>query len=395
MKSNVITIMKKEFARFFKDKRMVLSTILLPGLLIYVMYTFMGQGLSGIYSSDESFVPQVYAVNLPEDYANAEGISVNFIAAEDETAAKEMLTAGTGGEAGGCDLLIVFPENFAEAIAAYDVASGEKAPEVEVYYNSADTDSSTAYDMMMEFLDSYESSIANKFDVNSQEKQYDLASERDTAGMVFSMLIPMLMIIFLFSGCMAVAPESIAGEKERGTIATLLVTPMKRSHLALGKIVSLSVIAILSGLSSFIGTMLSLPNLMGEAGDISASVYQVSDYLLLLAVILSTVLVIVSVISIISAFAKNVKEATTWVTPVMIVGMLLAVTSMIESMKPSNLMMYLIPLYNSVQSMNGIFSFSIDIPGIAVTCVANVVYAIVCVGILTKMFNSERVMFSK
>lgn len=395
MKSNVITIMKKEFARFFKDKRMVLSTILLPGLLIYVMYTFMGQGLSGIYSSDESFVPQVYAVNLPEDYANAEGLSVNFIATEDETAAKEMLTAGTGDEAGGCDLLVVFPENFAEAIAAYDVASGEKAPEVEVYYNSADTDSSTAYDMMTEFLDSYESSIANKFDVNSQEKQYDLASERDTAGMVFSMLIPMLMIIFLFSGCMAVAPESIAGEKERGTIATLLVTPMKRSHLALGKIVSLSVIAILSGLSSFIGTMLSLPNLMGEAGDISASVYQVSDYLLLLAVILSTVLVIVSVISIISAFAKNVKEATTWVTPVMIVGMLLAVTSMIESMKPSNLMMYLIPLYNSVQSMNGIFSFSIDIPGIAVTCVANVVYAIVCVGILTKMFNSERVMFSK
>ena len=395
MKSNMITIMKKEFARFFKDKRMVLSTILMPGLLIYVMYTFIGQGLSGLYASGENFVPQVYAVNLPEDYANAEGLPMNFIPVEDETEARAMLTSGAGEEEGGCDLLVVFPENFTEAVNAYETSSGEKAPEVEVYYNSADTDSSTAYSMMLDFLDDYEASMANKFDVNSQEKQYDLASEKDTAGMVFSMMIPMLMMIFLFSGCMAVAPESIAGEKERGTIATLLVTPMKRSHLALGKILSLSVIAILSGLSSFIGTMLSLPNMMGGMEDVSASVYQVSDFLLLLAVILSTVLVIVSIISIISAFAKNVKEATTWVTPVMIVCMLLAVTSMIESLKPDNIFMYLIPLYNSVQCMNGIFSFTADIPGIGVTVASNVVYTILGVGILTKMFNSEKVMFSR
>ena len=56
---------------------------------------------------------------------------------------------------------------------------------------------------------------------------------------------------------------------------------MKRSHLALGKILSLSVIAILSGLSSFLGTMLSLPKLMGDMEGVDAGVYQVSDYLLL------------------------------------------------------------------------------------------------------------------
>ena len=41
---------------------------------------------------------------------------------------------------------------------------------------------------------------------------------------------------------MSVAPESIAGEKDRGTIATLLVTPLKRTHLAIGKIISLAII---------------------------------------------------------------------------------------------------------------------------------------------------------
>ena len=74
--------------------------------------------------------------------------------------------------------------------------------------------------------------MANKFDINAGEEAYDCATKEDVVGQIFSMMLPMLMMIFLFSGCMAVAPESIAGEKERGTNATLLVTPMKRSSLA-------------------------------------------------------------------------------------------------------------------------------------------------------------------
>lgn len=77
----------------------------------------------------------------------------------------------------------------------------------------------------------------------------------------------MLMLIFLYSGCMSIAPDSIAGEKERGTLATMLVTPMKRGNLAVGKILSLGTLALLSGLSSFIGTITSLPKMMGGAMD--------------------------------------------------------------------------------------------------------------------------------
>lgn len=391
MKNNILTIMKKEFTRFFKDKRMVLTTILMPGLLIYAMYTFMGDGLSAMYTTGEDYVPEICVVNLPEAFQSVSGLPMDFVTDKTEEQARDMLVNGTVG----CDLLAVFPEDFEAAVAAYDVTSGEAAPQVELYYNSTNPDSTTAYDMMVELLDNYESAMTNKFDVNSQEKQYDLASEKDSTGMIFSMLVPMLMMVFLFSGCMAVAPESIAGEKERGTIATLLVTPMKRSHLALGKIISLSVIAILSGLSSFLGTMLSLPKLMGGMDGISAAVYKAGDYVMLLAVILSTVLVIVSLIAIISAFAKNVKEATTWVTPLMIVCMVIAITSMIDSMKPGNLFFYLIPLYNSVQCMTGIFSFAIELPAVLITVAANLVYAVAGVSVLTKMFNSERIIYTR
>ena len=204
----------------------------------------------------------------------------------------------------------------------------------------------------------------------------------------------MLLMTFMFSSCAAVAPESIAGEKERGTIATLLVTPMKRRDLAIGKICSLSVIALLGGLSSFLGTMLSIPKLMGgQLDNMSAAVYGIREYVLLLLIILSTVLVIVSAISVISAFAKTVKEASSMVTPLMILSMLTGISGMFGGGAAENLLAYLIPLYNSAQSFSGIFSFTYDISQIAVTITANLVYAGALVTLLTKMFNSEKIMY--
>jgi sodium transport system permease protein len=201
--------------------------------------------------------------------------------------------------------------------------------------------------------------------------------------------------MFLFSGCMAIAPESIAGEKERGTIATLLVTPMKRSELALGKIISLSVIGLLSGLSSFIGTMLSLPHLMGSAvSEMSAGVYSIADYILLLLVILTTVLIIIGMISIISGYAKSVKEAGTAVTPLMIIIMVISITAMMGSGAPEEPFLYLIPLYNSVQCMNGIFSFTMIPLNLVITIVSNLLYAALAVFALAKIFDSEKIMYN-
>lgn len=393
MRSNVITVMRKEFARFFTDRRMVLTTLLMPGIMIYLLYSLMGQGMVSQFGGDSQM--EVCVQNLPESVGAlaAQGGGIAFSEVSGDQERKQALNDLAEGEE--YDLVAVFPEGFEAQVASYDISTGEAAPAVELYYNSSSTDSKSAYTAMSEMLDAYESALANKFDINPGDGVYDLATEEDLSVQMFSMMVPMLMMVFLFSGCMAIAPESIAGEKERGTIATLLVTPMKRSHLALGKIVSLSVIAILCGLSSFLGTMLSLPKLMGGEMSINANVYGLQDYLMLLLVILSTALVIVALVSIVSAYAKNVKEATSWVTPIMIVSMLLGVTSMVDSLCMTEPVWFLIPLYNSAQCMSGIFSLEADMVNIAVTVAANICYSGLGVFVLTKMFDSEKVMFSK
>ena len=248
---------------------------------------------------------------------------------------------------------------------------------------------------MKETLNQFEQSFANKFDICHGEKEYDLATEEDISAMIISMMMPMLILMMLFTGCLSVAAESIAGEKERGTIATLLVTPMKRRDLALGKMISLSVFGLMSGLSSFVGIMLSLPNLMGGSGlEEMKFGYTIADYVVLLVVIITTTLLIVGMISIISAYAKSVKEASSMASPLMILVSLVGVTNMMSNGMPTEFYWYLIPIYNTVQCISGVFSMDYQIFPVVITCIANAVYASILVVVLTKMFDSERIMYT-
>ncbi len=390
MRNGVLTIMKKELDRFFGDRRMVFS-ILMPGILIYVMYCFMGVAMGDAFGVDEDYTPTVRAAGLPasmEPLLQQTGFAVT--AGEDEAAAREAVAAQT------LDLLLVFPEDFDRITADYEVSSGLPAPNVEIYYNSAATSSAMAYQAVTGLLDAYEDQMVNKFDVNAGGGAYDLATVEDTAGSIFSMMMPLLLMMFLYSGCAAVAPESIAGEKERGTIATMLITPIRRSHIALGKILALAVIAMISAASSTVGTILSLPKMMGGLTDtVNAAIYGVREYLLLAAVILSTVLVMVTIISLLSAFAKTIKEAQTYAVPFMLLVMLLGISGMFGSSGEQRLWTYCIPLYNSVQCMTGIFSFSVLPAGVAVSLGVNAAVTLAGVLVLARMFNSERIIFAK
>ena len=392
MRSNVLAVMNKEFARFFRDRRMVIM-ILLPAVLIYLVYTFMGTAMASVFSPDEDYAPLAYVVNMPNSLAGvipSVGISVVNIGPAETQNAREMIA---NKEA---DLCIVFPADFDSQVEAYDARTSTRpAPNIEIYFNSTVPNSESAFRLVYSVLDMYESSLANKFDINRDIGDADRATPEDMSASIISSLMPMLLMIFLYSGCMGLAPESIAGEKERGTLATLLVTPLKRSELAIGKILSLAVLSFMSGVITAAATIASLPNLMSGAEEmLDASIYGARDYLLLAFVILSTILLLVALISIVSAFARTVKEANTSVMPLFIVVMLVGVTGMFGGSQ-TDFAPYLVPLYSSVQCMSGIFSLDYSVANILLSCCSNIVYA--CVGgyVLTKMFNSEKVMFSR
>lgn len=393
--NNMMTIIKKELARFFGDKRLVFTTVIMPGLMIYILYSFMGQGFMKEFQTADDYVAKAYAVNMPQEIGMMfEGMQVEFENWSGDEADKDRIMQEiTEGEKDG---ILYFPENFMEEMQAYEMGA-DPAPNIEIYYNSEKSNSLTFFNTMRSFFTAYEETMVNKYDINAKQGvfgDYDRASENGMMGKMLSGLLPMLIMTFIFSGCQSVAPESIAGEKERGTIATLLVTPVKRSALALGKVISLSLIALMAGISSFLGTILSLPKMMGDEVDISVVSYGISDYGLLLCVILSTVLVMVAIISIISAYAKSVKEATTAMAPFMLVIMVISILPMM-GMESKSMITYFVPIYNSVQAMTGIFAFKANLGLCMAAVCVNVIAAGILTMVLTKMFGSEKVMFSK
>lgn len=390
MKSNVLTIAKKELARFFSSKASAFVSIVLPGVLIFAMWSVMGNVIGDMSTPDETKRPAVAVVNAPASIAALAPSAGIDLAAED--ALPDAAAMRERIKQGDAKAFAVFPEGFDEAVASYDPASGAPAPQVEIYYDSTDPDSGAAFAALREVLDGYQSTLANRFDVNAGEGAYNVAEERDIAGSLIVSIVPMILLIFLFSSCMSIAAESVAGEKERGTMATLLATPVRRRDIALGKVLAITLIGLAIAASSLIGILAGLPNLAQGAVDVN--VYGPGEYAVLAVVVASTALVIVMMITVVSALAKTTKEASMYLTPLMIVVMVVGVLGMFGDAK-AEAWYYLIPLYNSVQAMIGIFTFDFQPLNIAVCVAANLVFTGAGVLVLQRMFNSERLMFAR
>lgn len=400
MKSNTLTIIKKEFARFFGDRQLLFTTVIMPGLLIYIIYSLMGTGIQSMITEGQNEVVTMRVENMPESLAPVFNTMDSSLVVVQQPVSEADIAQLEDKEINA--VLVRFPEHFEEAMAGMQVADSGVLPNVEIYYNSTNNAASRVYMVVSSVL----GNIGRTFTVNVPQEEgqrFDQASDESIGAMIWSKILPMLIIMMLFSGVMAIAPSSIAGEKERGTIATLLVTPMRRNELALGKIVSLSGIALLSGISSFIGIALSLPKMIAvEGADGAADAasmlgfhYTTNDYLALLLVILASVLIMASAVSLLSALAKDVKNAGTMVTPFMLVVMLAGLLPMFQNGAAENLVVYLIPFYNSIEVMTAVFSHELVWTPVLVTLVSDVVYTGIAVWGLTRMFNSEKVMFSK
>ena len=402
MKNNTLTIIKKEFARFFGDRQLIFTAVIMPGLLIYLIYSLMGSGISSMVTEGMDEHVTMRVENMPQTIAPmfdaADSLNITVLPAPftqkdiDQLEDKDLNT-----------VLVRFPADFDQQLTTYDPQSGEPAPNIEIYYNSTNNATQRVYAMLESMLTTFEESICNRFDINrsdSEEQHFDQATDDNIGAMIWSKILPMLILMMLFSGVMAIAPSAIAGEKERGTIATLLVTPMRRDELALGKIISLSGIALLSGISSFIGIAMSLPKMIQGDTDTQGLEslgfhYTSGDYFVLLLTILATVLIMASAVSLLSALAKDVKNAGTMVLPLMLLVMFCGLLPMFQTGASENLAVYCIPFYNSIEVMTAIFAHEMQWTPVIITLAANVVYTGIAVWGLTRMFNSEKIMFSK
>lgn len=397
MKKELLTIIGKELRRVFTDKRLVFTALIMPGLILALTYSLLGQMLGKTIADTEEHQPSIQTVAMPDSLAPyMEGADFNITAADPQ----HLDTIQEQIRTGDVDMLLVFDEKFDEAVTSYE---GAQLPQVQIYYNPSEDYSQAAYYKVDEVLTLYRQDIlaARMGDATYTQvftaTNVETYNEQKASGKVISMLLPMLITIFLFAGAMQIGIDSIAGEKERGTMANLLLTPIPRRTIAFGKIISLGVVAIISACSSFIGIMISLPfsGEMFSAGNevsLSGFGFTLGQIVQLILMMITLTGVFVGIICTLSVYAKSVKEAGTTIMPAYLVVMFCGMIPMFSQATPQ-FNQYLVPIYGSVLALKSLLAGELPTLAWLACCIENLVIAGLLGVFAGKLFDSEKVMF--
>ena len=204
-------------------------------------------------------------------------------------------------------------------------------PDVQTFYNPSETYSYYARENFVTLLkESYEkallaerlgnSNIINVFTVDAKNTDSVIQDDEKAAGKFLGTLLPYLLTILLFAGPMSLGTDAITGEKERGTMASMLVTPVRRGDIVLGKLLALTVLSIMSASVYVIAMTVALPKsmeTMAQGADLSVT-FGVDQILMIAVIILSLAFLYVALVGVTSVFAKTVKEASSYVMPIYI-----------------------------------------------------------------------------
>jgi sodium transport system permease protein len=239
-------------------------------------------------------------------------------------------------------------------------------------------------------------SLVRPFDI----KQQNVAPAEKVSGAILGGLVPYFVILLCLTGAMYPAMDLTAGEKERGTMETILCSPVSRTHLVLGKFlmvltasISTAVLSITSMAFSFGVGKKMLSGMTSGAADAALQITMtgkamVSIFLLVLplAVLFSAALLAIAL------FAKSFKEAQSYISPLMIVVILPALAALLPGVE-LNTPLALVPVLNTSLVGKEIMTGTYHWKYIALIFTSSCIYAAAAIAIAVKLFQREDVLF--
>ena len=378
MFKDISTVFKKEIKSILKDKAILLMCILLP----FGMMFMEGYLMTAFADTDETEEKtyNAYYINAPQQLSE----SFKAIGFSDKAVDKETTIENIKNKED--KMLVIFPENF-----TID-PDGINVPNIEIYYNSSDNDSLKLREKISTLLDTLRPEV---FTINADASvKYDLGDEDYQAKNMIASMVPGLLVMTIIYGIMSLASNIIAGDKESNFLNTVLITPVRRSSVAIGKALAVMTAAGASAISAFAGLAYLMSKFNEMLGEYAVS-YAAKDYILTFIVIICEAFALVGLILIISTLAKTARQAQTLsVIPIMVLFLGSFLTSnagfdgVLTSFGSKN---YLIPMWNASYLTKNILLSGVSTTDILITCVINIVFGIFCLGVVSNLFNNEKI----
>ncbi|RTR25647.1 ABC transporter permease [Deinococcus radiophilus] len=230
----------------------------------------------------------------------------------------------------------------------------------------------------------------------------EAATAQEAGSGQLAFLIPLLMMNFILSGAMATALDSTAGEKERGTLESLLVSPVARSEVVAGKLLATTITALAAAAASVLGLLGTglIAGLVLVSGGMDAEISQAfggqltlggGSVLGLALSALGAALLISAVLIALSIYARSYKEAQTYVTPL---SLLIVVPALFLQFSDGfDTAFYGVPLFGSMLSVMDAVTGTLQWPQLWLSLGANLLLTAVLGAVALRSFGREEVIF--
>ncbi|KPL01753.1 MAG: hypothetical protein AMJ73_09985 [candidate division Zixibacteria bacterium SM1_73] len=356
----VKTIYLKEMLDTLRDRRTLISMILIPIILFPVLMFGMSAVVVMMIKKTEAEVTRI--VIIGKEFA---------------------------------------PDDFENKIREQD------STEAIIYYDAAELKSEFTSEKLEDRLEDYQDSVVA---ARLRERQIDqsllhpikvskrnLAPKEKMGGFMLARFLPYIIVILAMSGAMYPAIDLTAGEKERGTLETILVTPVSRLDIATGKFLTVLTASVITIILSTTSMSLTASFGFAKIGQF-ASEQQIQfsikplSILLLLALMFPIACLFSSALLSVALFAKSYKEAQSYITPLMFVVILPAMISFLPGFELDWRLVF-IPIVNISIAAKEVLLGTYKWGFILLIFISTFIYAGFSIFVTKRLFEKEEVLF--
>jgi sodium transport system permease protein len=377
-------IFRKELLDAIRDTRTFLLAVITPLVLYPLLFIGMGYFIQIERTREKETIYKIGIINPSCD-------SSLFVTIRDSD--KFNILTGKDAEQ-------MFEKEGVKAVL--EMQDNESSIKVIIHYDGANKSSQNAMKRVKKIVSEHKKSrVKNQIlehglseqilePISIEEK--NIAGAKKMGGFVLGTLIPYLLIIVSFSGATHTAIDITAGEKERKTIETLLVTDTKRSEIVIGKTLTVfivSLLATISGLLGLVGTFYSGFSILGETSSLFVPL---GSCLLMLIVMLPLLWFFSSILVAIGSNARTMKEAEMYGSYLSFCVIILAVFSVIRLTSPADYLFF-VPVLNTAIAQQQILIGEIVYSKLIITISISIIFASIAFLIAKNNFEKENILF--
>jgi sodium transport system permease protein len=396
---NIAVVYRKELREALRDRRTLISSLLVPLIIFPLLSAGLGAAVSALIGKAKEEIPSVMVLggdDSPGILAELRGSTKIKIAPtqpnwKDQIINKDIRAA------------VEIPPGFQDDVAHQTTST------LQIHNYSGDLKSAIATDNIQKSLEKYRDRIVHDnlsaknvpdfvlkpFDI----KEHNVAPAEKVGAAAFGGLIGYMVILLCLIGSMHPAMDLTAGEKERGTMETILSSPISRVDLVLGKFFLILTAGLVTAALSVTSMGVSFAVLehlhaFDKAGPDAAQMKLQIHFTTVLSIfimVLPMAVLFAAGLMTVALFAKSYKEAQSYISPLMFIVIIPAVAAMLPIDLDAKLA--LVPILNASLLCKELVTGTYHWNFIAIIFLSTCVYAAVALFLAVKMFQREDVLF--